>query len=224
MAVTTLNQNKNFVRDSGTNTNISLSAQGVISLVFIPFWIRDELLKNKLSIKDLLSFTKIKELFSYNDFIDLMCFNSKLKEISQIKYLSMSSDLDYIYSRDQDSQSYLNDVHKHIDEKRVKNIRARFDDAGCGVGLNEKYFSTGQEVEPFPEQVSEEVVNTPAYSVNIMTSTEVLVVFEVGFFSRLGDSGELNKFFAECLKAMYGVAPISEVNKTSLFRAYLNTL
>ena len=224
MAVNTLNQNKNFTKDA--RPDIPYNDTRSVNLVFVPYWIRDEIVKNKFSLKELLSFKRVRELFSYNDLIDLICLNARLKDISGIQYFNTNNDFTYIYSFDKDYSEFADDYYKHFDTNRINNLRDRFDKIPSPVymGPNDNYFPNGEKVEDFPKDPNEEIRTELAYSVNIMTSTTVLVVAERSFFSRLGDSGELNKFFAECLKAMYGIAPIHEVNRTSFFRAYLNTL
>ena len=58
MAVNTLNQNKNFTKHA--RPDIPYNDTRSVNLVFVPYWIRDEIVKNKFSLKELLSFKRVR--------------------------------------------------------------------------------------------------------------------------------------------------------------------
>jgi hypothetical protein len=186
----------------------------------IPKQIHAHLLKNKFNTIDAISYDNMRSVLSLDDLAQL-CFLNTSIDSNPISYLH---DGDYEYC--------INSLEKIFSSSNTEGLRDNH---------RAEYFST---VVPLSQtaQVAEAAISklshsdddmmnvlysssdTALYTFAMLNNAIITVVVREDFFSAIQNRGVLLDFLRECLRYIYGLVPISEVSRTSLFSKYMKEL
>lgn len=185
----------------------------------IPRPIHAHLLKNKFNTIDAISYDKMRSVLSLDD-------------LAQVCFLNTSNDSNPL--------SYLHDGDYEYCINSLEKIFASSSSEGMNDNHRAEYFST---IVPLSQtaQVAEAAIanlshseddmmglyassDTALYKFALLNNAIITVVVREDFFSAIQNRKVLLDFLRECLRYIYGLVPISEVSRTSLFSKYMKEL
>lgn len=174
------------------------------SFVLIPFWVEKVLKRNKLSLKDILDYEKIRKYFSMEDLAGLLSiqdsgsFNVFQKFTLRTVLLSSWEKTSGVLSAELGSAviplSYSEEVKSYVTMKIVG------------------------------DDVTSQEVNEPSYRIVDIERNTFCIVLYPGFLKLQEVVESLLNFVRDILKVFYVYHKVEDVSKEPIFRFYLDLL
>ena len=177
------------------------------SFVFIPFWVEKVLKRNKLSLKDILEYEKIRKYFSLEDLAGLLCVqeSDQLGSFSSFKEFSLRTVL--LSSWMKTSGALAVELGSAVIplsySKEVKNYVL--------VKLSE-------------QDVVSQNIDDPVYRIVDIERNTFCIVLKPGFVKLHNSVEALLDFVKDILKVFYVYHKVEVVSREPIFKAYLNLL
>lgn len=185
----------------------------------IPRPFHAHLLKNKFNTIDAISYDKMRSVLSLDDLAQLCFLNSSI-DSNPFSYLHDFIDSDY----------NTNSLERVFDSLGVMSDNQRAEYTSSIVPLSqsaqvaEAAIATLSRSEEDMTNVMYNSPDTALYKFALLNNAIITVIVREDFFTAIQNRKVLLDFLRECLRYLYGIVPIAEVSRTSLFNTYMKEL
>lgn len=187
---------------------VVLPSKAPVSIILIPYWIRQALDRNKLNHIEILNYDTIRKILSIEDIAQLVCSN-QLEKHPILGRLLMYKDLTKVWSATMSGAYCKEYLHVILPlsqaEQTYQAVVDRLMDttSRATIGLS---FET-------------------MYRIQVASGDMFTLYIEQGLFNALEDRVYAKSFISDYLKALYSLIPMSDVSKCyPAFEQYFNLL
>lgn len=175
------------------------------SFILIPFWAEKVLKRNKLSLKDILDYEKIRKFFSLEDLAGLLSIQENT-EIETFKLITLRTVL---------LSSW---------EKTSGALKVELGSTVIPLSYSEEVKSYVSQMLNASDDVASQNVQDSVYRVVDIERNTFCIVLKPGFSALHESSEALLNFVKDILKVFYVYHKVEDVSKEPIFKTYLTLL